>query len=302
MSRVKTIKIDGNKLMEANSKEEMMKMLFGEISSQAGEEAKNEISKEEINHITSSIKDAIREMIERKMEREDDEDEECNCEFCRGFYGEDDEEDEECNCDNCNCDCEDEDGEEMPDFLKAMLFRSLMNRIAEETEKEEQTVVKTESVKGHSQGKSVVRDNVVNRVSTAKANADKHSYTFTEMIEEFSEGFDGTFSNGEDLFIYEDGTLLLKSEFGVYPAPITPNIVNGSYFKKQILISKPKALELCLEGNVVNFKVELFGRNYTGTLTYKNGIPSYKINETNDIIGNQESIILGALMNGTWFL
>lgn len=288
MSEIKTIKIDGNKLMKAENKDEMMKMILKEVESQATEE-------KESDRRISKIEDAILNTIRKIREKENDEDVECDCEFCRGFYEEDD---EECDCDNCDCDCEDE---EISDFVKTMLFGPLMSRIAEEAEKEEQA--KTEPVKGYVQGEPIIKDNTVNRISAAaKVNADKHNYTFTEMIEEFSKGYVGTFSNGKDSFIYRDETLLIEEDFEIYSAPITPYIINGTYFKKQILISNHKALELCLEGKVVNFKVELFGRNYTGTLTYKNNIPSYKINETNDIIGNQEAIILGALMNGTWFL
>ena len=68
------------------------------------------------------------------------------------------------------------------------------------------------------------------------------------------------------------------------------------------MISREKALELAINGTVVSYETEMFGRKYTGTLTVNKGIPSYKVNESKDIVGNKETIVLGALLLGKWHL
>lgn len=286
--------------MKVVSGEEALKTIFETIGSAVEEkERKERFEEEHSEERIPSFEEFMKNILSKEISSaEDNEDDECDCEFCRAYYNEEEDEDNK------------DESEEMPDFFKALLIRSLIDKIENEIKEIEKEEEKNEKeVKGHAQGKIATKDNFVSRIempnnikkNTYKSNK-KRAYTFLEMIEEFSNGSKETFTNGEDLFVYDNETLLIKTEVGVFPAPITKEIVNGTYFKKQILISSPKALELCLEGNVVNFSVELFGRNYTGTLTYKNNIPSYKINETEDIIGNQEAIILGALMNGTWSL
>lgn len=129
-------------------------------------------------------------------------------------------------------------------------------------------------------------------------------YDFIDMIDEFSNGYKGTFTDGEALYTFDQASkaLLVQSEVGVFPASLTSELVNSVFTKKKVLISKEKALELCTSGKEVNYETELFGRKYTGYLTVINGVPKYRINEERDINGNDETILLGAILSGKWYL
>lgn len=132
----------------------------------------------------------------------------------------------------------------------------------------------------------------------------KKELTFHQMIDEFANGSKETFTDGTSLYVYDHGSksLLVKTEVGTYPAAITPTLLRAKFAPKEVMISREKALELAINGTVVSYETEMFGRKYTGTLTVNKGIPSYKVNESKDIVGNKETIVLGALLLGKWHL
>ena len=131
-------------------------------------------------------------------------------------------------------------------------------------------------------------------------NKKSNEYDFLEMIKEFSEGYNGLFTDGEDIYTYTDGTLLYKTEVGVFPVMLTPHLLTSKFSKVEVFISNSKALELAIEGQAPKFVVDLYGTTYRGHLTMKNGIPSYTVH--GEIIGSHEAIVLGALVSGQWYL
>lgn len=131
-------------------------------------------------------------------------------------------------------------------------------------------------------------------------NKKSNEYDFLEMIKEFSEGYNGLFTDGEDMYTYTDGTLLYKTEVGVFPVMLTPHLLTSKFSKVEVFISNSKALELAIEGQAPKFVVDLYGTTYRGHLTMNNGIPSYKVH--GEIIGSHEAIVLGALVSGQWYL
>lgn len=194
----------------------------------------------------------------------------------------DDEDNQCCNCDNENyymcegCDVCDDNVE----FNDSDFILDLISKI-------------NELSKLH---KEDSKSNKTNNNQEKKINND---YSFEEMIEEFTNGYTGTFTDGKDLYTFMEGTFLFKTEVGVFPVPLSMELLGDRFSKKEIVIDNTKALELAIEGQNPKFSVDLYGRTYTGHLSMVNGVPSYKIN--GDVIGNSETIILGALMTGKWY-
>lgn len=125
-------------------------------------------------------------------------------------------------------------------------------------------------------------------------------YSFTEMIEEFENGYTGLFSDGENKYKYENGTLLSVFDLGVLPADITSSMLNNLYIKEETIIDNYEALDMAIEGDTVTFELDVNGTKVTGQLTSKDGVPSYKVNNPTSI--NNSDIILLALFKGIWNL
>lgn len=128
------------------------------------------------------------------------------------------------------------------------------------------------------------------------------TYNFIEMVDEFDNGYDGTFvSEEEDIVKYdkESKTLLIVTENAVFPASIDSHFVNLEFEKREIEINNAKALEMAINGAKVYFTVDMFGTEVKGYITSKDGVPGFSISETMSGI-RPETIVLMALFNGTW--
>lgn len=230
------------------------------------------------------FKDIISQ-IREQMPDSDDNNQCCNCDnedcyMCEDCITPIDE--EFCECDVCNnrnecegCDVGDDAGLNNSDLILELV--SKINELS----------------------KLYKEESDLNKVNDNQEKKNNNDYSFEEMIEEFTNGYTGTFTDGKDLYTFMEGTLLFKTEVGVFPVPLSMELLGDRFSKKEIVIDNTKALELAIEGQNPKFSVDLYGRTYTGHLSMINGVPSYKIN--GDVIGNSETIILGALMTGKWY-
>lgn len=125
-------------------------------------------------------------------------------------------------------------------------------------------------------------------------------YSFAKMIKEFEEGYKGYFTDGKNVYGYKSGALLEIYECGVQPADITSSMLTKTYIKKEIVIDNNDVLNYALNGDVINFTLDMDGIKATGTLSYKNGLPSYKIDNKTGM--NNSDLILLALFKGKWTL
>lgn len=129
-------------------------------------------------------------------------------------------------------------------------------------------------------------------------------YDFRTMIKEFEKGYEGLFTDGINVYGYNSGTLLEIFESGVQPADIKSDMLTRLYIKKEVIkvapIDNDDILAYVLDGDVVNFTLDINGMKATGTLSCKNGIPSYKIDNQTGM--NNSDLILLALFKGKWTL
>lgn len=135
-----------------------------------------------------------------------------------------------------------------------------------------------------------------------KAEESELTYDFIEMVDEFDNGYDGTFvSEDGDIVKYdeESKTLLIVAENAVFPASIDSHFVNLEFEKREVKIDNAKALEMAIKGDKVYFTVDMFGTEAKGYIRSKDGIPGFSISETMPGI-RPETIVLMALFNGTW--
>lgn len=129
-------------------------------------------------------------------------------------------------------------------------------------------------------------------------------YDFRGMIKEFEEGYKGSFTDGINVYGYDAGTLLEIFKSGIQPADITSDMLTRIYMKKVAAkttsIDNDDVLAYVLDEDVVNFTLDVDGIQATGTLSCKNGIPSYKIDNQTGM--NNSDLILLALFKGEWTL
>lgn len=188
----------------------------------------------------------------------------------------DNEQDHECDCDNCenqelcnemkSATKEDSESHEGPSFLEFL-----------------ETIVKD------------INDKETDSLPT---------YNFIEMVDEFDNGFDGTFISEEgDIIKYDidSKTILIVTEDAVFPASIDSHFVNLEFEKREVKVDNAKALEMAINGSKVYFTVDMFGTEVKGYITSKEGVPGFSISETMPEI-RPETIVLMALFNGTWTL
>lgn len=137
-----------------------------------------------------------------------------------------------------------------------------------------------------------------------KHDTNMEGISFVEMIHQLDNKTNKKYTDGDMVYSYDydSKTLLVESECGRFPASITARLVNGRFYEVNNLISREEALSRCTSGETVKFTVDLYGRTYTGHLTVRKGIPSYKINNADEVIGSHENVILGALLLGQWSL
>ena len=124
------------------------------------------------------------------------------------------------------------------------------------------------------------------------------TFNFSEMIEEYENGYKGFVTDGEEIYEYNNGTILIVSETGRYPADITSKLLNKIFVKEKLVINNNNALELAINGETVEFELDINNTLVTGTLSSKNGVPSYKVNNETHIVNSD--IILLALFKGLW--
>jgi hypothetical protein len=138
-----------------------------------------------------------------------------------------------------------------------------------------------------------------------KVDESELTYNFIEMVDEFDNGYRGTFISEEgDVIRYDidSKTLLIVTENAVFPASIDSHFVNLEFKKKKSeTINGPKALEMAIAGNKVFFTVDMFGTEATGYITSKDGVPGFAITEASPGI-RPEIIVIMALFKGTWTL
>lgn len=129
-------------------------------------------------------------------------------------------------------------------------------------------------------------------------------HSFMQMIEEFENGYEGYFTDGENVYGYNSGTLLNVFPNVVFRSDITSDMLSRLYIKTdtetKTEIDNDNVLAHVLDGDIVNFTLDDNGIKATGSLSYKNGLPSYKID--NKTCMNNSDLILMALFKGKWTL
>ena len=127
-------------------------------------------------------------------------------------------------------------------------------------------------------------------------------FDFKGMVKEFEDGYNKLFTDGTHIYGYDSGTLLEVFESGVQPADITSDMLTRIYMKKEGVKAAPidndDVLAYVLDGDTATFTLDVDGIKATGTLSCKNGIPSYKIDNQTGM--NNSDLILLALFKGQW--
>lgn len=184
------------------------------------------------------------------------------------------EQEHECDCDNC-------DKKELCDEIN-------------ESMKEE---VKSNRTPSFPEFMEMILKDIKEKVEESEL-----TYDFIEMVDEFDNGYDGTFvSEDGDIVKYdnESKTLLIVTENAIFPASIDSHFVNLEFKKREVKVDNTKALEMAINGSKVYFTVDMFGTEAKGYITSKDGVPGFSISEAMPGI-RPETIVLMALFNGTW--
>ena len=133
---------------------------------------------------------------------------------------------------------------------------------------------------------SLKEDSKKNDLTSKVEKSGNDTSNFSEMIEEYENGYKGFVTDGEEIYEYSNGAILIVSETGRYPADITSKLLNKIFVKEKLVINNNNALELAINGETVEFELDINSTLVTVTLSSKNGVPSYKVNNETHIVNS----------------